>query len=226
MPPDWLGIPYDQITKSQRNLAKPPSLGCGYGLGPGGLENYAASMGVEMTAADCASAVTAFRTTYSAIKPFWYWVENAFRCAIAGFPTEGYRLKFDRQGDMVVITLPSGRGLYYYKPSLDEDGSITYWGQNQYTNKWEPIRTYGARLVENIVQAIACDILTHGMQLARSMRLPIVLHVHDEIGCEVPEAAAEAALQALGVCMDTVPAWAPGLILGSAGYIAKRYRKD
>ena len=221
----WFKVPYEEVTKEQRFLSKPPTLGCGYGLGAQGLVGYAAKMGVALELEQAQEAVGVFRGTYFKIPLLWRTVEAAFTAAVPGHDSELAFLRFAREGDMVTVRLPSGRKLYYHKPEVDDDG-ITYMGMDQYTHKWARLYTWGGKLVENLVQAIARDVLAHGMLLVDGYDLPIVLHVHDEIGCEVMNLVADAALDIMGECMDMVPEWAPGLLLASAGYTAKRYRKD
>lgn len=91
---------------------------------------------------------------------------------------------------------------------------------------WRRTFAHAGGFTENIVQSIAYDLLFEGMTRAAAEGLDIVLQVHDEIGVEVDEAAAPAALSALQRCMTTQPAWAPDMWLGAAGYTSKRYLKD
>lgn len=218
--------PYAEITKEERTLAKPAVLGCGYGLGPDGLVSYADSMGIAMTKEQTKTAVTAFRSTYSEIPSLWRTVQASFFESLWGDSAELPFLRFAKEGDMVAIRLPSGRKLYYNKPQQDPDLGLCYWGFDQYTRRWALIKTYGAKLVENLVQAIARDILVYGMHLAEKAGLHIVGHVHDEIILEEPKAVAEAAFLKLIKCMSTTPPWAGRLLLAAAGYIADEYRKE
>lgn len=222
----WLHKPYDDVTKAERNLSKPPSLGCGYGLGAAGLVKYAASMGVTLTERDARDAVRVFRRTYAEVPVFWKWINEAFARAVQGQGTSDYRLTLAREDTMLTLRLPSGRKLYYKDPQRTLEGDLAYRGQNSYTHKWELIRTYGARLTENIVQAIARDLLAYGLRLAHEAKLKIVGHVHDEIICEIPEREALDALKRLRDCMTSVPDWALGLLLGAEGHIGKRYWKN
>ena len=106
-----------------------------------------------------------------------------------------------------------------------EDGGVTYLGQNQYTRKWERQRTWGGKICENLVQAVARDILAQGLLNAAQKGLTIIGHVHDEILVETRQDAAEPVLEALIGAMTAVPSWAPGLRLKAEGYTAHRYRK-
>jgi DNA polymerase len=146
------------------------------------------------------------------------------------------------EDNFLYITLPSGRRLAYYQPIIqphtldyeDEHGNwkritgvaVTYMGIDQYTKKWERISTHGGMLTENIVQAIARDILAHGLQVADQTGHDIVGHVHDEIITVSPDEFAQARLEHLTTCMTTKPAWASDMWLGASGYVSKRYKKD
>ena len=104
--------------------------------------------------------------------------------------------------------------------------NLTYMGEDQYANQWARLVTHGGKITENVVQAIARDILLHGMRLYEFRSVHGVIgHVHDEAIAETPEDRAAEELALLDEALRTTPSWAPGLILGSEGYIAKRYRK-
>ena len=125
---------------------------------------------------------------------------------------------------MLFITLPSGRKLAYVKSRLAENKfggqCITYEGVGA-TKKWERIESYGPKFVENIVQAIARDLLCCAMQTLR--HCSIVMHIHDEI---VIEADADLTLQAVCEQMGKTPPWADGLLLCADGYICDFYQKN
>ena len=130
---------------------------------------------------------------------------------------------FRYQSGMLFIDLPSGRSLIYVKPRIEENDfggeSITYMGVGV-NKKWERIESYGPKFVENIVQAIARDLLMEAMRRMAGLR--IVAHVHDEV---IIEAAADSVDK---VCrlMSIVPEWADGLVLNADGYGCSFYMKD
>ena len=134
--------------------------------------------------------------------------------------------------DTLRITLPSGRPLYYPKMCIrytQEGERLTYYGTNQTTRKWEVIETYGGKLTENIVQAIARDCLAEvlvAIEKDRKYNIKTIFHVHDEVVCEVPEISAVVELWGLRDHFARVPAWAKGLPLKGDGYITKYYLKD
>lgn len=132
-------------------------------------------------------------------------------------------IEFSYQSGMLFIHLPSGRRLTYIKPRIGENRfgveSVTYEGVGA-TKKWERIESYGPKFVENIVQAIARDILMYAMMNLKDYR--IVAHVHDEVIIESDNASLE---EIIGV-MRQVPPWANGLLLDADGYTCEFYKKD
>ena len=124
------------------------------------------------------------------------------------------------------MRLPSGRKLYYDDPQLLPGEGLTYMGQNQFTGQWMRLRTYGAKLVENLTQAVARDLLAYGMRCYTDLYGGyLVGHVHDEAIAEEPVEIAEERLAQLNDCLCRVPTWGKGLVLRAEGYIAPRFRK-
>lgn len=130
---------------------------------------------------------------------------------------------------MLSIRLPSGRSLVYVRPKIevepefDREG-LTYEGSEQASGKWTRLRTYGGKLVENIVQAIARDCLAIAMTRIEAAGYRIVMHVHDEVIIECPTDACD--LDNVCRIMGRPIPWAPGLILTADGYITDYYKKD
>ncbi len=219
----YFGIPIDQVTKDQRTFAKPVVLGCGYGLGPVTLVEYAAGMGVQMDEKQALRAVRSYREANSDVVSFWYGLESAMLKAI-NKPGKRFafgRFSFKADGTACLCRLPSGSEITYWAARVEDD-RIVYDGVNQVTGHWGPIRTWGGKLVENVVQSISRDVLVHGLQRAGEAGLQTVLHVHDEV---VVEDADEDALQALLGCL-VAPGWAEGAPIRAAGFLCPRYRKD
>jgi DNA polymerase len=136
----------------------------------------------------------------------------------------GEHVSIVRNGAWLKIILPSGRALSY--PSVRvEDGKITYTGVNQFTRQWGRIGTYGGKLVENVTQAVARDVLAAGMLEAEAWGYEISLSVHDELICETIDTP-EFGARGLADCMSQNPPWAEGLPLAAAGFETYRYRKD
>jgi len=207
-----------------RQKGKVAELACGYGGGIGALKAMGAlEMGLKEE--ELQPLVTAWRNSNPNIVKFWWAVDNAVMTAIKErIPTETHGLKFTCRSGMLFIALPSGRKLAYVKPriGMNQFGgeSVTYEGIGA-TKKWERIESYGPKFVENIVQAIARDILCYAMQTLR--HCSIVMHIHDEV---VIEADPRMSLDAVCELMGRTPSWADGLILQAAGYITEFYKKD
>lgn len=134
------------------------------------------------------------------------------------------KFKVRRDGAWLRIGLPSGRALCYPQPRVDE-GKLSYMGVNQYTRKWERIKTYGGKLVENCTQGAARDVLADSMPHVEAAGYEIVLTVHDEDITEAPDSP-EFNPEHLSSLISTVPDWAEGLPLAAAGFEAYRYKKE
>lgn len=224
-------IPYDQVSKEQRNYAKPIVLGCGYMLGARGMIAYAKGYGVEMTEADAESAVAAYREGYPEVVHFWRLLDAAARRAIEN-PGKVYkagRFRFKVEGDFLFLRLPSERKLAYYQPAINPDGrygpEITYMGRD-FGNAWDRIATHPGKICENIIQAIARDLLVEGLfQANRDPALEIVGHVHDEI-LALADEDDEGALDRLMAAMRRMPAWAEDAPVCAAGWTGPFYCKQ
>jgi DNA polymerase len=197
---------------------------CGYGGGTGALKAMGA-LEMELKEEELQPLVTAWRNSNPNIVKFWWAVDRAVMKAIIDrTTTETHGLTFSFKSGMLFITLPSGRKLAYVKPriGMNQFGgeSVTYEGIGA-TKKWERIESYGPKFVENIVQAIARDILCYAMKTLR--HCSIVMHIHDEL---VIEANPRMSLDAVCEQMGRTPPWADGLILEAAGYITPFYKKD
>ncbi len=235
----YYDIPYEEVTKAQRSFSKPPVLGCGFMLGWKGLIAYAEGYGVDMTEEQAKVAVDTFRNMYPEIPKFWQWISEAVKyVTTTGIQQEGYRLRIERDHEMLRIWLPSGRALSYFKPEVRRQeapwstaerpvylDNFTYMGMND-KNQWVRISAHAGGLTENVVQSLAGDVLWNGIMNATNASLPVVLHVHDEIAAEVPDDMAPSALTTLQECMVRVPAWCHDMWLGADGFITKRYTKD
>ena len=129
------------------------------------------------------------------------------------------------------ILLPSGRKLYYINPQVTENRwgqpSIAYYGVDQTTKKWKAIETYGGKLVENCVQAIARDCLAQAIEKLEAQGFPIVFHVHDEVVIDIKPFADNKAMLDMVTSIMTEPIpWAQGLPLGADGWVGTFFKKD
>jgi DNA polymerase len=122
-------LPYDEITKEQRNIGKAPSLGAGYGLGPGRIENgektgllkYAESMGIDMDPETAEHAIRVYREGYPEIPQFWRDCQDAaFRVVQTRHPCVVGRIRFEYLKPYLLVRLPTGRHIYYFQPKLEQ----------------------------------------------------------------------------------------------------------
>ena len=238
--------------KSRRTYAKPPFLGCGYGLTAGeigkdeegnvvktGLLGYGSSMGIELDPEYAEKAVLVYRNRFSEVVDFWYALHRSFVAVVEKDATiELGPLRLDQTGRVLNIWLPSGRALHYVNPEVQwvkakakktgreyNRSELYIDGIDQKTHQWARIPTRGAKLFENVVQAICRDILGHGMLEAAKKGFQIVLTCHDEIVAEVPYGS-HLTLQDLIDCMSVTPKWSPNFLVGAAGFESEYYRKD
>lgn len=221
------GVAYDDVTKEQRQIGKVQVLALGY-QGAVGAVRAMAGQAAEEWSDDyiVTTIVRPWREAHSRIKQLWYDLEDAARRAIA-HPGHTYtvgRLKVRRDANWLRIRLPSGRYLCYPHPRVEDD-RIFYDGTNQYTRKWGAIQTYGGKLSENVTQAVARDVMAHGMGRAEAAGYEVVLTVHDELVTETPDSA-RYSCDELSAVMSYAPPWADGLPLAAAGFETYRYRKE
>ena len=174
----------------------------------------------------CDSLKRLWRRAHPMTCDFWYQLERTVRSAIAAPGKTLYceKLKVRRDGAWLRIQLPSGRALCYPSPAI-ENGNITYQGVNSYSRKWQRLKTYGGKLVENVTQAAARDVLAGNMPLIENAGYSIVLTVHDEVICEAPDTD-DFNDKALSALLSTNPEWAPDIPLNAGGFEAYHYRKD
>ena len=218
----------EDITKDERQVSgKVPELACGYQGALGAFKTMGALYGVDLPDDTVLGIVKAWRAAHPNTVKLWYGLENACRDAVysPGVVKRFGRLAIQRDGVWLRIRLPSGRYLCYPGVECDDAGKLSYLGTNQYTRKWERLRTYGGKLVENVTQAASRDVLCYGMKLAEESGYPVVLHVHDELLCEVPDTP-DYNVARLSAIMSTNPPWAEGLPLAAAGFETYRYRKE
>jgi DNA polymerase len=180
--------------------------------------------------------VNRWRAKNPAVVSLWKRVEAAALRTLktrvtTSLPTYRSSLSFEYDGQALRIILHSGRELVYWAPKLGVsrfgNDCILYRGPDPNTKQWGWIDTYGGKLVENIVQATARDLLADAMlRVDRDLKMPIVMHVHDELVAEVLEAQGEEALALLCAEMSKPIDWALGLPLAADGYTTPFYKKD
>lgn len=162
----------------------------------------------------------------------WYTMEAAVKtCIKERRPIKiQHGIVFSYEEGILFIKLPSGRRIAYWDAKLQVMGDgkehITYAGVDQDTKRWGRQETYGGKLVENVVQAVARDCLAVNIMRVQAKDYNIVMHIHDEMVVEVPEDDAANAFQRISDCMGTAVPWAPELPLRGDGYITRHYKKD
>lgn len=232
------GVPVDKIAKGNpeyalRQKGKVATLALGYQGGTSALIAMGA-LQMGLTEDELPDIVQRWRQANPRIRDLWYAVENAALAVMqTAQPQAIYGLIFALEGDLVygqsflTVQLPSGRKLYYPKPFLKENQfgklALHYYTVGQQTRKWEVASTYGGKMTENIVQAVARDCLAVTLERIVAKHLQAVFHVHDEVIIDAPmETTVD---EICGLMAEPIP-WAPGLILKGAGFESNYYMKD
>ena len=232
------GVPVERIVKgnpeySLRQKGKVATLALGYQGGTSALIAMGA-LNMGLTEDELPDIVSRWRQANPRIRDLWYAVENAALAAMETARPQAIRgLIFALEGDLLygqsflTVRLPSGRKLYYPKPFLKENQfgkqALHYYTVGQQTRKWEVASTYGGKMTENIVQAIARDCLAVTLERIYDRGLQTVFHLHDEVIIDAPmETTVE---EICDLMAEPIP-WAPGLILKGAGFESSYYMKD
>ena len=210
-----------------RQKGKIAELALGYGGAVGALTSMGAlDMGLQEE--ELQPLVSQWRNSNPHITKFWWDVDVAAVKAVKE-RTELVlgNLCFTYRSGILFVTLPSGRKLSYIKPRMTQNRfdreSLSYEGVGE-SKKWMRIETYGPKLVENIVQATARDLLAQAMLRLRNQGFDIVMHIHDEAVLEVPEGVS--GVEEICQIMSEQPGWAAGLPLRADGYECVFYKKD
>lgn len=222
-------VPIEEITKGStlRQKGKISELALGYGGSVGALISMGA-LDMGLTEDELSPLVCAWRRANPHITQFWWEVDAAaMKAAMEKKQTKAGRILFEYKSGILFAELPSGRKLAYVKPRIalnkfDRKG-LTYEGIGE-SGKWERIETYGPKLVENIVQGTARDLLAEAMLRLKDHNFEIVMHVHDEAVLEVPEG--KGSVEEVCGIMAEQPRWAAGLPLRADGYACDFYKKD
>lgn len=233
------GVPIERIKKGNpeyalRQKGKVAELALGYQGGTHALIQMGALKG-GLTEEELPDIVRRWRAANPRIVDLWYKIESAAIDTIKTGRQNGVNgLLFSFTGDLLTgqtfltVSLPSGRQLFYNSPSIGVNrfgkDSINYIGMNQSTRKWGQQETYGGKLVENIVQAIARDCLAVAMTRLHAAGYQIVMHIHDEVVIDCPEECVDLyrACEIMGKPIN----WAPGLLLRADGFMSDYYKKD
>lgn len=222
------GVPVEKHGQNShlRKKGKVAELACGYGGGVGALRKMGGEqMGLSEKEMD--NIVKKWRRSSPHVVKLWRELGDA---AIEAIDTRlrvkcRHGVSFKYAKGILFMTLPSGRSLAYVQPRFD-GRELTYMGMNQTTRKWERTKTWGGKLTENLIQAIARDCLAVSMAKIQQAGYHIVMHVHDEVIVEVPSEDAEEHLKRIEELMGEPIEWASGLLLTADGFTSEYYRKD
>lgn len=226
------GVPIEDIKKGSdlRTKGKIAELALGYQGSIGALKNMGGeAMGLSDDEMD--SIVKRWRLKSPNIVKLWKNVEEAaIRAITLHKEVKTSNLVFNCNGSVLTIQLPSGRKLFYQSPALSKNRwgqtSIKYKGLDQTTKKWWWIDSYGGKLVENIIQAISRDVLADSMLRLKKEGYNTVMHVHDEVVCEIPNDGQQHDLEDINSILSAEITWAKGLPLTADGYLTTYYKKD
>ena len=215
---NMFGVPIEKngVNGHLRQKGKIAELACGYG---GSISAIKAMGGTELNLTDdeLYSLVEDWRKTSPNIVKLWSDVQSVAVKVITDQSSMTFGiLRFSYEIGILFIELPSGRRLAYVRPKVEKDGNgktiITYEGIGD-KKKWVRLKTYGAKLVENITQSVARDLLLHSMAAMKDM--DIVGHVHDEV---IVECNPDTSVEQVCHLMEQTPEWAEGLLLRADGY--------
>lgn len=232
------GVPKERIKKgnpeySLRQKGKVATLALGYQGGSNALIAMGA-LNMGLTEEELPDIVARWRRANRRICDLWYAVEQAALTVMQTAQPQAINgLIFALEGDVIfgqcflTVRLPSGRKLYYPKPFLQENQfgkmALHYYTVGQQSHKWSVASTYGGKMTENIVQAIARDCLAETLRRIDQKGLQVVFHVHDEVIIDAPENVTVDEICSL--MAEPIP-WAPGLVLRGAGFESQYYMKD
>ncbi len=225
----------DAVTGDQRFVGKTATLGCGYGMGWKKFKAQCLQMGQAVSDDTAQAAVETYREKHQPVKRLWSMLERA---ALAAVENLGKRYSINHtawqvKGGILWCELPSGRKLAFYGPEIryekppyggEKRPVLYHYSVNSLTKKWELDKTYGGLLTENVVQAIARDLMAAAMLRIEAAGWEIVLHVHDEIVAERSKKS-NANVTRFCALMAELPPWAAGCPVMAEGWSGDRYRK-
>ena len=224
------------VNSDLRQKGKIATLALGYQGSTKAMEAMGAiRMGIPEE--DLPDIVTKWRESHPKTVALWYATEKAALSCVQNGTNEvlpnAFGITFRLEQDLVygqsfmTVELPTARKLFYPKPFIKDNQfgkpAIHYYGTNQVTGKWEALSTYGGKLVENIVQAVARDCLCEVLKRIAAKGWDVVFHVHDEV---IVDAPMDVHTEDLCALMAEPIEWAPGLPLKGAGFEADYYMKD
>lgn len=232
---NMFNVPFETITKGHANYrlrapGKVAVLACGFQGGPGAMANMDKKK--EIAEDDYPKLVRQWREANPNIVNLWYATERAAIKAVREKTTVklAHGVQYRYSGGVLFADLPSGRSLAYVNPRIKPDPNfnkdgLVFDGKDQTSGRWTSHRTYGGKLVENLVQAIARDCLAESLRRLDEEHYKIVMHVHDEVVIEEPYFTTQTVDDVVALMSKPI-SWAPGLPLNAAGFECKFYQKD
>ena len=225
------------IDDDERFFGKTAVLGAGFQCGWRRFQEMCDGYGVEVSDEMAQHVISTYREKNHKIKQSWYETQDAFMTAIRN-PNRLVRINqvvVSSNGKYLFAKLPSGRTITYVMPSIVavkkdfKDGKgpqrilqIQYYGIDSLTRKWGKQQTYGGKLVENLVQGMARDLMCYSMNTVIERGFDLLFHVHDQIICQYPNGNV---LDEYIRLMSKTPAWARGIPVAAEGKVCKRFSK-
>lgn len=219
------------ISKDERTLGKQAMLGAGYQMGHKKFRETCAFHGIVISEDLAQKAIQTYRNKYDIVVRFWNDQEWAAKEAVVtGWPVRSGKVLWKKNKGFLYCRLPSGRCLAYYDPRVElvdtprgqQKEGVTYMHVNSMTKQWERTKTYGGKLVENITQAVARDLMVYAMLNLDKAGYEVVMHTHDEIITEIDE---RGSVRRFGNLMAQLPNWGAGIPMNVDGWKGKRYLK-
>ena len=229
-------VPYDEVTKEQRQISKSAVLGAMFGQGAKGLVKYAEGMGVKITEGQAKTAVDGYRRSYARVRDLWGACESASIQAVenpGNAFAAGSKIVLKVAKNALWMQLPSKRLICWQRPQLEllttpwgtQKLGITVHSQNTFTRQWSRNNLIGSSIFQSAVQGTARDCLAVAMINLEKAGYAVINSIHDEVLLLVEEQNGESALADVVKIMTTPPAWAPDFPLAAEGWYGKRYRK-
>jgi DNA polymerase len=225
----------NRIGSSSRQLGKVLVLACGFGMGVDKFRQTALAYGIELERHEAEAAVAGWREANANIVSYW-WRSYETACAAVqsppGMSLSYGKVTYRRIKDTLEAVLPSGRALVYREPKIERNpdhrhNELTYMGGRTAAGggMWVRLRTWPGKLTENIVQAVARDVMADALVAMDGRGVPLVATIHDELVAEVPEPKGYTTLAWMLWAMRRRPSWAADLPVGAAGWVGSRYKK-